>query len=489
MTIVQANNVQFLAYRESAVGTPGTQAVAIEPNGAPDFGAENTLLARDPISKNRMELEGAIVDRDSKFAMECDLTMEALQYFAPMAFLADYNGPSLLADGAPYYPTSVTSTAYVVASGGAVTAGRLIYARGFAVSGNNGLKVIGASSDTDEIKTSGLAAETTAVAMNATVEICGIQCASGDAVIDASGDLTTTTLDCTTLGLTVGQIIWVGGDSATAALNFATAANRGFARVTAITAGKLTLDKTLTVWAADTGTGKTIQIFFGRFLRNVAVDNADFAKHSVAFEAAWAELAEFEVSRGNVCDEMKLNFPGQGKATMNLSFVGTDTDAPSGSQLSGGTTARIVVQDAMFNTSSQFVRIRATEYDETGLTTYFKSATVSFKNNANPLKVLAVTGALDVNYGTFQVSFEGPALFTDTDVLAAVHDATLVTAEIGLRNDDGGFFLDLPSIQFGSGKRDLPKNEEVIINLSGKAVKDATLGYAASISLFPWLPE
>lgn len=490
---VQSNNVQLRGYRESAIGTPGTTAVMLEPNAAPDFGNENSLVSRDPISKNRMELAGAIVDRDSKFAAEFDLTMEHLQYLAPLFFLADYNGPNLRTDSEPYYPTAVDSTDYTVPADGAITEGRLIYARGFVVTGNNGLKVVAASSDADEIKASGLAAETcTQPAQNATVEVCGIQFGSGECAIDASGDLTSSVIDCTTLGLTVGQFIWIGGATG-GALVFATAANRGFARVTAIAAGKLTLDKTLGgAWAADTGTAKTIQIFFGRFLRNVAVDNADFNRHSTSFEIEFPELdggTKYEVSEGNVGDELKLNFPMAAKATMNASFVGTDTLDISGSQLSGGSTARVVVQDDLFNDSNQMIRVRATQYDETGLTTYFKNCSVSFKNNASPLKVLGSLGALDINYGTFMVSVEAQAVFTEPDLLTAINDSTVVTMEIAMRNADGGFVLDLPSVQFGGGKRDMPKNEEVLVNLAGKAVKDGTLGYAASISLFPWLPE
>jgi len=490
----QSNNVQLRAYRESAVGTPGTQAVMLEPNAGPDFGNENSLVARDPISKNRMELAGAIVDRDSKFSAEFDLTMEHLQYLAPLAFLADYNGPAEgLADGAPFYPTSVDSTDYVVASGGDLTAGLLIYARGFAVSGNNGLKVVGAASTGTEIKASGLAAETTTAAQNATVEICGVQGAAGDITINADGNIETTALDCTTLGLTDGQVIWIGGATG-GALVFATAANRGFARVRGtVTATIIPLDKTVGgTWAADNGATKTIQIFFGRFLRNVAVDNADFAKHTTSFELEWPELdggTKYEVSEGNLCDELKLNFPISAKATMNCSFVGTDTLDISGSQLSGGSTARAVVQDDLFNDSSQMVRVRSTQYDETALTTYFKNCSVSFKNNASALKVLGSLGAIDINYGTFMVGVEAQAVFTEPDLLTAINDSTVVTMEIAMRNADGGFFLDLPSVQFGGGKRDLPKNEEVLVNLAGKAVKDGTLGYAASISLFPWLPE
>lgn len=50
---------------------------------------------------------------------------------------------------------------------------------------------------------------------NVELDVTGVQGASGDIEIDANGDLTSTILDFTTLNLTPGQMIFIGGDSGT----------------------------------------------------------------------------------------------------------------------------------------------------------------------------------------------------------------------------------------------------------------------------------
>mgnify|MGYP002147314755 CR=1 FL=1 len=98
--------------------------------------------------------------------------------------------------------------------------------------------------------------------------MCGIQGATADLEIDASGNLISTVLDFTTLPLSVGQRIWIGGDSA--GTKFATAADRGEARITVIAAHKLTLDDKVsgTLNAADNATHQS----FGPSLITLATD-------------------------------------------------------------------------------------------------------------------------------------------------------------------------------------------------------------------------
>ncbi|MBL3683997.1 hypothetical protein F2981_02515 [Sinorhizobium meliloti] len=42
----------------------------------------------------------------------------------------------------------------------------------------------------------------------------------------------------------------------------------GWARIVAVTAGKLTLDNLPTGWAANAGAGKTLRVFFGDRIKN-----------------------------------------------------------------------------------------------------------------------------------------------------------------------------------------------------------------------------
>ena len=101
----------------------------------------------------------------------------------------------------------MTSTGYTVPALGDLTAGLLIHAKGFPTAANNGLKVVASSSTGTEIKASGLTAESLTAARGATVEVAGVQGDTADITLNSSGNLTSTTLDFTTLGLNIGQTI------------------------------------------------------------------------------------------------------------------------------------------------------------------------------------------------------------------------------------------------------------------------------------------
>ena len=254
MARVLTNNVALAYAIESAIGIAGTTFKSLEPNDIGTFGKETTTVARSPISKLKQRRKGTIVDLDSAVEFEADLTMaSALDFIEAFAF-AQANG------GTEFSPTACDADSFTVPSGGALVAGQLIYVRGATNSANNGLHVVGVgSTGTDIVVTSVLVAETFTAANNVTIEICGVRGAAGDLEIDASGDLISTTLDFTTLDLTAGQMIFIGGalaanqffeysDSGTAGVN------QGLARVMTIAANKLTLDKRAGTYVTDDGT-------------------------------------------------------------------------------------------------------------------------------------------------------------------------------------------------------------------------------------------
>ncbi len=492
---VQTNNVSLAIAPETTAGTIAAAAwQLLEFNTAPDIGADVQTVVREPVSKNRSRRKGAVSDVDSKLTFDGDVTYQHMTALIAAAVMSDLNGHSEgLADGAPFRPTSVTSTAYVVAADGDLTAGRLIRARGFTVTGNNGLKVVGAASDTDEIKTSGLAAETTTPAQNATVELAGVQGASGDITCTAT-QILSTVLDFTTLGITIGQFIHVGDADNGAAYGFATAACYGLIRPTAITANAITFDKATTTWVTDNGAGKTIRLLFGTFARDVATDNADFLDQYYTGEVTWPNLDApdpmYEYARGHVVDEFSMQCPTASKLTMKVGFVGFDTDAPvvAGSRATGASAARIPVGTEAFSTSTQVFRLRSAN-GSTAITTYFKSFNLSIKNQRVPQKAVANLGAISISYGTQQWDIDAEAYFVDADVVAAVRAHTTLTWDFAVRNPDGGFVVDIPECTFGSAKRNMPINESVLVAITGRGHQSATFGYTGSISIFPYLPS
>lgn len=462
----------------------------IEPNDIGAFGSTITTVARQPISKNKQRRRGTVTDLDSEVEVEADAIMEHFVDFMEGFVFARFNG------GTTFRPTAANDDAggdhYVVPALGALPANTLVFARGFVNSVNNGLKVVAAASTATQIMVpNGLVDETVTATQRATVEVAGVRGAAGDLQIDASGDLISTVLDFTTLDLTLGQFIHVGGQAT--ANRFAVTANHGFARVMGISATKLTLDKQATVFAIDNGATKSIDVLFGRFLRNVTVDDVDYLEQAFEFEATFPNLGgagatAYEYAEGNFCNEVEFELPLADKAVCTWGFIGTDTQPPTEVRKTNAASAKQPVMTEALNSTADVARLRITDLDETGLTTDFKSVTLTIRNNVSPEKVIGTLGAKYMNSGIFEVEVEAELLFTDPDVPAAIREYREITMDFILRNDDGGIAVDIPAMSLGGGEKSFPANESVIIETTGMAYQDAELGTSIGISMFPYLP-
>lgn len=488
---VLTNNVQLLVAAEASLGTqPSSGWKVIEPTTIGKYGPTLTKLTRMPISKSRQHRKGALTDLDSSVEFECDVTYDHVMMFIEGLLFASAIGTTI------FFPTAVTATGYTVASGGDLANDTLVFARGFAITGNNGLKVLAGTSTGVEIKAAGLTAEAAAPS-GASVQVAGVRGATGDFEINASGNLKSTTFNWTTaVGamLKVGQFCWIGYTAGHADHSFSNAANRGLARVTAKAAGEVSLDKKAQAFVTDDGAGREIYVLFGQFIRNVPVDDTDYLERTHHFELAYENLQvpgpgdEYEYAKGNFVNEIVFDMAVASKATMKCNFVGTDTDPPTTSRATGASTATPSRANSMYNTSVDFLRLRVTDYTETALTADFKSLSISIKNNVSPEKTLGTLGGRYINAGMLDVEANAQILFTDSDLLAAMRQNTTVTLEACLRNEDGAIVIDLPAMTIEGGDKEFPINQTVAISMKSMAFQDPRFGTSIMVSTFPHLP-
>lgn len=71
---------------------------------------------------------------------------------------------------------------------------------------------------------------------------------------------------------------------------------------------------------------------------------------------------------------------------------------------------------------------------------------------------------------------------------SAIRDNTTVTMDFLLNNEDGGIFIDIPSLTLGGGGKDFPLNETVLLSTTGMAFRDATLETSIGVSMFAVTP-
>lgn len=489
-------SAQAFAIEDSAGTLPGSPTwYSVGPNAINDPGAKLTLVARDPISPSNQRQFGAVTDIDVSPKFDGDLTMSSLKLFVEQFCRCALTGPAVFA------PTSATSAHFVVASGGALVQNTLVYVRGCSIAANNGLKVVGASSTgTNIIITGGLTAETFTAANNVTVEVCGFRFASGDLQVDSSGNLVTATKDLTELPIVTGQTCWLGG-AAGSAYAFATAADRGPFRVasTPIAANLLTTDKRYGTWTADVGTGKTVDLYFGRQLRTVATTHANYLERYVRWETTYSRLAAADATAygyatGCAAAKATLTFPEKALATMAIEFMGNTEVAPSTSRATNAAAPLREVAKAAISTVTSIPRGRILKVDPdtgaigAGLTGYITAANFEIDNAVTRLGAHQVLGSFETMFGNFMLDVKVNAYFTEIDAATHALSNLPVTADWFIRNNDGAFCLDLPYANFAIEGRQFPKGQAVTLDLNAGAVEDPVWGTSLIVSLLPYCP-
>lgn len=473
--------------------TTGWTQMQPNPGGINGFEASFTTVERDPLSKNAAMEAGDNVGLDAALSLQMDWNKDTADIICGGAFRTAAKHPGNTGQS-KFRPTAVTSTGYTVGSLGALTAGYLIYARGFSTAANNGLKVVGASSTGTEIKASGLTAEASPPA-NATVDVVGIQGGSGEISMDANGDLNTTGVSWITSGVVVGMAIRIGNTALGAAFGFATAAYNGRAIVKAVTATKLTLERrSWTVGSLDAGTGKTIQVFIPRLFRTVPTNHADYRKPTYQLEvedlgAGPAAAATYTYGTGMGVGSLELSAPLESKIVSTVSFIGKDVEDPVlvANRKTGPSTAYDPLAAALVDTSTDLKEVRVT--DSTGeLVAEVNSWTFTHNNNLKAQKVQGVFGANRLIWGKNQPSLTMEAYWINHELTKARRDNRDLQFDAWVQNHEFGFCLDMPNVRLRGGSRSYQANESIMISLDIPGFRDPVSNTVVRMSIFGYLP-
>lgn len=499
--VVKAESVSLLVAKESSLGTQptsGWQTLQPNPDGIGDYYPKIKTVAPAPLTVQRQLEAPQIVDLDAAPKIKFDLTKDHTDAFIEGSFLAraKHSGGT----GVAYFtPTARTTTAFTVTAGGALQAGTIVVPRGF-ITGTNVAQnatplVVGVSSTATSVVVAAGAAETVSGYVT-TLEVGGFQFTSGDLGIDVNGNLTTATADFTTMGLNVGQEIWLGGGAVGGAMAFATAAYRGFAEVAAIAANLLTLRRRAwTVAAADPGTGKTVHVYWSRWLRDVAFTHADYLETSYQFELAYPNLSAgvtnmYAYAAGNLVDQLMITAPAANLLTAEVSFIGTTVGDPTVTRATGASTAAAVLAIGRYNTVSNEPYLRLLKQsDESIVSDDIDTWALTLMNHVSPQKQQGTLGTKRDVVGTCEVAVSATAFITQADAMLACSANTTLMLGAGFRNGDGGIFFNVPSLKCTDAPPKFPKDGPVTADLKLGAFRDATLNYTLGVSLFAYLPS
>jgi len=476
-----------------------------QPNsdGIQGFIALDKKVARQPLSPNMQREKGDIVDRDANPKIVHDLTKEWLDDFAPGSLLSLEKWPGGTGVGrwavtptatGVVAVTAVAAGAYTVASGGALTAGTLLFARGFTNAANNGLQIVAAASTGISIKVTAAVLEASPPA-NATLEVVGFQFASADLTSTA------TTLGCTVasftaMGLQQYAWLWVGGGTAAApgALGYASATNRGFIRMTSITATTITFDRAITTWVTDAGAGKTIQIFFGPWIRGVAKTHADRLEQTYNLELSVPGLdsggaTDYAYGYGMMVSDLEINAPKNALVVATLGFMGTNVTTWSTTRATGASTAPSVIATAPFNTATEIRRIpRLVDSSGNVNLANVQDWKLTLKNNIDAPNQQGTLGPFQLLPGEMDVDVAMTGFLMQPDLMGSIHNNTTLAFDVALANGDGGVLLDVPAGTFVDGTPKFPQNTANTLAGNLMAHRDPVTNMTFAIQKYAYLP-
>lgn len=485
------NRTKLGKVRETTFGTtPTSPAFKEVRNQSSSLNAAPETVISNEIRSDRQLTDLILVGQKAGGDIAGELSFEAFDDDLEEALQGTWDTlPHIEVTVADTEISALTTTTFTVASalGTPFLAGMLCLMSGFTTSANNKVARVSSSSATTIVfPASTFTAEAADIPVGAEIRVVGFEGASADiaATVTNGNALTSTLLDFTTLNLNVGD--WVRIGSAVSNTGFATAANNGWCRVSAITATRLSFSIVPSGWGADSGTGKTIRVFQGDTLRNAST------KRSNTFERQYLDHASpsYELFTGQTLNTMTLALAAQSVIEVTKSYIGKVASI-SASRSSGATDVTAPTNPVM-NTSSDVGEI---DMDGAAITgpNFVMAATITINNNLRQQNAIGSVGAVGIGNGEFNVQLsQFQTYFGSKDLYDKVLAGTAFGFQTRLESpttNNESYIIDLPNCQFQTGAPAVSgKNADVMLDGTAQALYDSTLGYTVGINRYWYLP-
>lgn len=474
-----------------------------EPNSFPgDFGQTVSMVARDTINPTRQVQKGTVTGIAVKGGMTVDLTQDNLTDVAQGFFFASYtrNFSAAKDAGGVAIPDGNVFNTVAAFNAALIQPGSLIFGKNYKNGLNNGMKLVTAvSAPNKTITVAGSAAEP-APPSNAGLFVVGYEAgALSIAVVGGIVILTSQTDDFTTLGLQVGQFVFIGGD---VALNQFATNKPGYARVQTVTQTQLTFDLVTFAAVAEASTaGKKIRLFFGRYLQNASNVAALYRRsytieRTLGTDPTGAPQAEYLI--GAIPNQFVMTADQKSKVTVDIDFVAMDyktrssSSAPTVLMSASGAYVAAPANQTAFNTSQDLYLIRIAPVDSTTLTPtlgfgYATNAKMTINNGVTPNDALTVLGAIDASAADFAVTGSVTAYFNDVQTINAIRNNADVAMQLIMAKRNAGQVWDTPLLSLGGGSPKVEKGKPIMLDLTTSAAQNPN-GYTLSASFFDYLP-
>lgn len=481
MSFADTNRMLMALLAESTWGTtPGS--------GTPDtlrFKAQgldpNIRTTRsEEIRNDRMTADLALVDSEPSGSLGVEMSYGNADSLIEAALFGDWtNMPrkyNATADSSITQVTDTTDTFAVDAGGTSFKAGHLVKTSGFTNAANNGIfKVSSSTATTVVVAGTPALTDEAAPPSGAEIKVVGLEGASGDIVATTSGGnaLTSTALDFTTLGLTVGQWVKIGGSAA--GEKFATTALNGWARVSAIAANRLSLDVVPTGWASDAGTGKTIRVWVGDFAKNGT------SRHSFSIERVHQDITQFFLFKGMMVNGMSLNIGTGAILEGSFDLIGKSLVRAGATGLPASPAAA-TTGDVM-NAVNDVVQI----LEGGSAVGTLRSKSIKLANNLRGQKAIGTLGNAGIGLGDVDVTGDLEAYFENSTLYDKYLANTATSLSFVVTQDGQAYVVDVPNVKIESCRIAAgSRNQDAVLNMSYRAIRHVALNAQILIHRLPY---
>ncbi|NUF48729.1 phage tail tube protein [Gilliamella sp. ESL0250] len=469
----------------------------IEVNSYSDLGGSTTLLQRETINPSRQNQKGKIVDLDANAGFSLDFTKNILTWLMQGFMFADAREKFTTKplDGIQNKIMSIDSDGYNLETPcvNPPIKGMLISASGFDKHKNNGIKVIKSATASKIIVNGGLA-ENTLVNDNAKLTAVGFKFQAGECSIVANGggfpSLVTTKTKVTSLNLTLGEWIFLGGDTSNSSFK----KNKGWARITAISDYSLTFDDTDFTPIDENNNNLELELYFGTVIKNESRQDL-IKKRSYCIERTLGDDGnglQAQYVTGAVANEIKFNLSTAQYITCDLSYVACGSLTKKGGERLDG--VRLVADKSeAYNTTSNIYRQKLSVIDKTSsipqtLFAYVTDSNLSISNGVTGIKALGILGSFDVSVGNFNVTGSLTAFFSSVAAIEAIKNNADVGFSTILASNNAGAIFDIPLLALSGGMPNVEKDQKITIPLE-KTGAENKHGYTMMYQSFEYLPD
>jgi hypothetical protein len=468
-----SNRLRLAIVRETTLGvTPGSPRMRTMRVTGESLRYTPKFVTSAEIRSDRMNSDPVKVNEENQgpvnFELNYPVDLSPLsEVFASAFFNSWTNTPNRDNDGnADSVITDINATGGVVTvvTGTAFVVGQLVRFSGFGQAANNGLfRCTTGSAIVPAFTSQGIVSEA-APAAAARMKVVGFEGASGDITATATG-LGSTALDFTTLGLSVGQWIKIGASGV--GNQFATPILNDWVRVTAIATNALTLDNLPSGWTTDSGTGKSIRVFFGDVLKNGTT------RKSLTIERGFMDQTTptYIIQRGMVAGQFDLKMDSEQIITGSATFTGL-----TGSQ---STTPLSATPDATTTAASMSSNVSVGRIAENGSAisspNWAKSLSLQINNNLRAPTALGTVGAVDIGAGECAVTGTVETYFGSNALLQKLLTGTVSNLNTRATKNNQALLVSLPRVTFTDGSPSAgAKNQDVMLPLQFTASMDST---------------